>query len=93
MLTAIQSSSGPGKSSLVEFVEEDDRMIFGVNTEPGSITTGTLKPLADLVNITVMNTFPSFQDLYQYLDNLDILHPEHLRPSWDSYFMVGIITF
>jgi len=89
MFIAIRIRSG--NLSLIDFVEEDDRMNFGVNNEPRSSKTG-LKLLADLVNITVMNTFRTIQDLHKYIDNLDISHPEHLRPSWDSYFMVSLLT-
>lgn len=79
--------------SLVDFIGEDDRINFGDNNELHLSKTGPLKLLAGLVDITIMNAFPTIQDLHKYLDNLDIVHTEHLRPSWDSYFMVGLLTF
>ena len=44
--------------------------------------------MADLVNFRVNNSFPNLECLHQHLDTLDLLHPEHLRPNWDTYFMV-----
>ncbi|KDR85469.1 hypothetical protein GALMADRAFT_234357 [Galerina marginata CBS 339.88] len=72
--------------SLNDFVEEDDRIVFGSHPSPAS-KDGSLQALADLVNIQVVNSFTTLQDLHTHLDRLNLLHPEHLRPSWDAYFM------
>jgi len=58
-----------------------------------STDPGCLYRIADLVNINVINSFPNLQQLHAYLDILDLLNSEHLRPSWDSYFMVSLATF
>ncbi|KAF8807844.1 hypothetical protein BYT27DRAFT_7100059 [Phlegmacium glaucopus] len=73
--------------SLENFVQEDDRTVFGSLLSPNSSKASCLQNLADLVNIHVNNSFPNLEDLYRHLDTLDLLHPEHLRPSWDTYFM------
>ncbi|KAI9503922.1 Deoxycytidine monophosphate (dCMP) deaminase [Coemansia spiralis] len=39
-------------------------------------------------NVTIVNAFPSIDRLYDYLDGLDLLNGERIRPSWDTYFML-----
>ena len=78
---------------MVDFLEEDDRTVFGTcDRNLQSTETGCLYHMADLVNINVINSFPTLQQLHAYLDRLDLLDSEHLRPSWDSYFMVSPVT-
>jgi len=72
---------------LKDFVQEDDRTVFGSLLLPDPSKANCLQNLADLVNIHVNNSFPNLEGFYRYLDALDLLHPEHLRPSWDTYFM------
>jgi dCMP deaminase len=75
---------------MVDFLEEDDHTVFGTyGRDLQSTESGCLRDMGDLVNINVINTFPTLQQLHAYLDRLDLLDPEHLRPSWDSYFMVS----
>ena len=40
-----------------------------------------------MVNLRIVNSFPTVPDLYDYLDELDLTNPERLRPGWDTYFM------
>lgn len=76
--------------SLTEFLEEDDRTVFGAyNTDPHSKEMECLHRVEDLISINVTNSFRTLQQLHAYLDRLDLLDSEHLRPSWDSYFMVS----
>lgn len=72
---------------LHEFIQEDDELVFGFQRSPTS-RESSLQNIADLVNIQIVNSFSSLQGLHSYLDSIDLLHPEHLRPSWDAYFMV-----
>jgi len=74
--------------SLEDFVQEDDRIVFGSLLSPDLSKANCLQNLADLVTIHVNNSFLNLEALHRYLDTLDLLHPEHLRPSWDTYFMV-----
>ncbi|KIM47742.1 hypothetical protein M413DRAFT_417056 [Hebeloma cylindrosporum] len=69
--------------SLHDFVNDDDRIVF--RGEP--TRSSSLQSLSDLVNIQVGNSFTTLQGLHAHLDDVDLLHPEHLRPSWDAYFM------
>ncbi|KAJ4418436.1 Deoxycytidine monophosphate (dCMP) deaminase [Neurospora sp. IMI 360204] len=48
--------------------------------------TGRL-PLMSRATVRLLNTSPSLAHLYATLGNLDLLNPDRLRPSWDSYFM------
>lgn len=66
-------------------MNDDDRIVF--TGEP--TRSSSLRALSDLVNIQVVNAFTTLQALHAHLDGVDLLHPEHLRPSWDAYFMVG----
>jgi len=73
---------------MADFLEEDDRTVFGTCVRDSQSTeVGCLHHMADLVNINIINSFPTLQQLHAYLDRLDLLDSEHLRPSWDSYFM------
>ena len=74
--------------SLEDFVQEDDRTVFGSLLLPDLSKSKCLRNLADLVNFHVNNSFPSLECLHRHLDVLDLLHPEHLRPNWETYFMV-----
>ncbi|KAF8167618.1 cytidine deaminase-like protein [Crassisporium funariophilum] len=75
-------------TSLEDFAQEDDRIVFGSQPSSESISKATsLQSLTELANVQIINTFPSLQGLYTHLDHVDLLHPEHLRPSWDAYFM------
>ena len=67
---------------------DDDRTVFGAWNSAHSQETSLLN-LTDLINIQINNSFPTLKDLYIHLEKFDFLHPEHLRPSWDAYFMVG----
>ncbi|KAF8913132.1 cytidine deaminase-like protein [Gymnopilus junonius] len=83
LLERFQRSKSYADVPLQDFVEEDDRIVFG---SPSS-RANSLQNLAEFVNIQVVNSFSSLQLLHSYLDDLNLLHPEHLRPSWDAYFM------
>ncbi|KAF4622966.1 hypothetical protein D9613_002238 [Agrocybe pediades] len=72
--------------SLEDFIEDDDRTVFG-RARSSSSTSSSLQNIDDLVNVRVVNTFSSLQGLHLYLDGIDLLDPEHVRPSWDAYFM------
>ena len=76
--------------SLEDFIQEDDRTVFGSPLSPDSDLSKVdcLQNLADFVNIHVSNSFPNLEGLHRHLDTLDLLHPEHLRPNWEDYFMV-----
>ncbi|KAJ1737811.1 Deoxycytidine monophosphate (dCMP) deaminase [Coemansia sp. Benny D160-2] len=39
-------------------------------------------------HVSIANVFPSIDALHEYLDELDLLNPERIRPSWDTYFML-----
>ena len=74
---------------LEEFVEEDDRISYGPNSD--SITSAYLFASYHLCHVNVINSFPSLLQLHVHLDFINLLNPDRLRPSWDSYFMVRIL--
>ncbi|KAF9654188.1 hypothetical protein BDM02DRAFT_3152629 [Thelephora ganbajun] len=44
--------------------------------------------LADkLVHLRIDNSFQSIPEFHAYLDSLDLLNVDRLRPHWDTYFM------
>ncbi|KAK3325833.1 cytidine deaminase-like protein [Apodospora peruviana] len=51
-----------------------------------STKTGLL-PLISRATVRLLNTSDSLAHLYATLGTLDLLNPDRLRPSWDSYFM------
>ena len=75
-------------ASLEDFVREDDRIVFGETSSDSSTTTSSLHDLRDLVDIQIINSFQSLSDFESYLEEINLLDVEHLRPGWDAYFMV-----
>ncbi|KAJ2892002.1 Deoxycytidine monophosphate (dCMP) deaminase, partial [Coemansia aciculifera] len=43
-----------------------------------------LKRVLSSANLTIANTFSTLADLHAYLDHLDLLNTERIRPSWDT---------
>ncbi|KXX79315.1 Deoxycytidylate deaminase [Madurella mycetomatis] len=46
-----------------------------------------LNPLMSRATVRLLNTSSDLAHLYANLGKLDLLNPDRLRPSWDSYFM------
>jgi dCMP deaminase len=46
-----------------------------------------IHPLISRASVRLLNTSSSLAHLYATLGTLDLLNPDRLRPSWDSYFM------
>ncbi|OCH94750.1 hypothetical protein OBBRIDRAFT_810330 [Obba rivulosa] len=63
------------------------RPFFVVISVDAPIMTRYHRSLADLISLRVVNSFDSVPPLHAYLDDLDVLNPERLRPGWDTYFM------
>ncbi|KAH6916993.1 cytidine deaminase-like protein, partial [Coprinopsis sp. MPI-PUGE-AT-0042] len=72
------------RRSLEAFIREDDRLVFGSSR---SRRKSSLNDLRDSINIHVLNSFKTVGEFNLYLEALDLLNSEHLRPSWDAYFM------
>lgn len=56
-----------------------------------TVSTGRLAPLHEILktfrHVSIVNDYETHEGLRLYLDALDLLSEERLRPSWDSYFM------
>lgn len=88
--------SGSDQKSLEEFIHEHDLYFYGPqaldvslhkNPVVGTQDLPSLRSLDQMVNLRIVNSFPTVADLYDYLDDLDLTNPERLRPGWDTYFM------
>lgn len=53
----------------------------------------SLQSLKDLITLNVVNSFSSVSAFYNHLSELNLTHRDHLRPNWDTYFMVSILAF
>ncbi|EMD41966.1 hypothetical protein CERSUDRAFT_120846 [Gelatoporia subvermispora B] len=75
--------------SLEEFVQDHDYRIYGPSrtVTPEASSSSSLQSLVDLISLRVVNAFDALSSLHAYLDELDLLNPERLRPGWDTYFM------
>ncbi|KAJ3757908.1 cytidine deaminase-like protein [Lentinula raphanica] len=78
LLDRFRRSNSP--VSFQNFAAEDDERRFGR-------TNYSLNEMADLVNLRVVNDFPSKSEFHVHIESLDLLNPLHLRPEWDMYFM------
>ncbi|KAJ2008692.1 hypothetical protein H4R26_000011 [Coemansia thaxteri] len=47
-----------------------------------------LKRVLSSANVSIANTFTTLANLHAHLDKIDLLNPERIRPSWDTYFML-----
>lgn len=92
MLMPVRLSSN---LSLDSFIESHDALLSGPSL-PTSLPPSTLahhpqtdfKRVLNTANISICNNFPTVPALYAYLDELNLLDEERLRPGWDTYFMV-----
>lgn len=41
-----------------------------------------------LASVTICNNFENVDGLWRYLDSVNLMDEERLRPGWDTYFMV-----
>ncbi|KAK4033232.1 cytidine deaminase-like protein [Parachaetomium inaequale] len=80
-LLSSTTTTGPKETpeTLETFVALSDAHLYNP-------TTGT-HPLLARATVRLLNTSPSLAHLYATLGKLDLLNPDRLRPSWDSYFM------
>lgn len=77
-------------NSLEDFVRADDEYVFGQGTRDSK---QSLKGMCDLVHIKIINDFRTISALHSHLNDLNILDPSHLRPDWDTYFMVCALCY
>ncbi|CAG8559698.1 7452_t:CDS:2 [Ambispora gerdemannii] len=43
--------------------------------------------MMQMANLNVINSYNSLFSLYEYLQKINVINEERLRPSWDTYFM------
>lgn len=71
-----------------EFVQEDDHLVFGLETPSGPHGFSHLRSVETVIRKHIVNSFQSVEALHAHIDSIDLLDPRHLRPVWDDYFMV-----
>jgi dCMP deaminase len=49
-----------------------------------------LHSLQKYATLRLVNNFDTVTALHSHLDEINLLDADRLRPSWDSYFMVGL---
>ncbi|KAI0688667.1 cytidine deaminase-like protein [Cytidiella melzeri] len=74
-------------STLERFVQEHDAHFYGARFGRTPDGVSCLRNLRALVDVHVNNGFDTKEDLYEHLEDLDIINGERLRPGWDTYFM------
>ncbi|GAA98589.1 uncharacterized protein L969DRAFT_95179 [Mixia osmundae IAM 14324] len=52
-----------------------------------ALAKSALAPLLRIAHLTLQTHWPTLDELYRYLDSMDLLDGERLRPGWDTYFM------
>ncbi|KAG8847459.1 Deoxycytidine monophosphate (dCMP) deaminase [Tulasnella sp. 330] len=80
-------SAAGDQINLEDFVTQSDIEVYGnagADTDVAGSLHNTLKSIG---HASVLNPYNTRDDLYRYLDSLDLRNEERLRPSWDSYFM------
>lgn len=84
--------------SLDAFIIANDADVYGrrrdATRRDDMIENGQVEYLSPLhvlqkyVTLHVVNNFDTVTALHSYLDEINLLDADRLRPSWDSYFMV-----
>lgn len=80
--------------TLKRFIEVHDTLHHGPAVASSS-SLAKIHPQTDfarvmcLAGIKVINNHSTIEALWAYLDGLDLLDEERLRPGWDLYFMVS----
>lgn len=77
----------PKSMTLEEFITDDDRVCYGADSD--HVTSAYLFASHHLCHVNVLNAFPTIDALHEYLDAVNLLNVDRLRPGWDSYFMAG----
>ncbi|OCF72058.1 dCMP deaminase [Kwoniella mangroviensis CBS 8886] len=88
----IKASETGSSLSLEEFIQHHDTLLNGsLPSIPSSSLSRhpqtDFKRSLSLAQISICNNFPAIQDLEAYLDRLNLVDEERLRPGWDTYFM------
>ncbi|WWD01613.1 hypothetical protein V866_008558 [Kwoniella sp. B9012] len=88
----IRASANGSLLSLEEFIQSHDTLLNGsLPSIPSSSLSQhpqtDFKRSLSLAQISICNNFPRVQDLEGYLDKLNLVDEERLRPGWDTYFM------
>ena len=84
--------------SLDEFVDQHDLLLNGSPSPSLPSSSLARHPQTDfrrvmnLATVSICNNFPSLLSLHAYLDELNLLDEERLRPGWDTYFMVSLTS-
>jgi dCMP deaminase len=78
--------------TLENFVREDDCAVYGASAglpdRQKANHSSLLHLTRDVVHLRIINSFESTSSLNAYLESLDLLNMDRLRPTWDTYFMV-----
>ncbi|KAJ3534734.1 hypothetical protein NM688_g7088 [Phlebia brevispora] len=87
---------GQKEKSLEDFIREHDVFFYGpqslqVSSRENPIASPqdipVLRSLNPMVNVRIINSFETIPELYEHLEELDLINPDRLRPGWDTYFM------
>jgi hypothetical protein len=89
--------------SLAAFIIANDADVYGRRsgsqiqkdiTENGQVEhLSPLHSLQKYVTLHLVNNFDTVAALHSHLDEINLLDSDRLRPSWDSYFMVGLACY
>ena len=79
---------------LETFIIQDDLIAFGTPAGLIPLEKGhpihhktPLKTMMLHADLTLHNPYTTYDQLLQAIQHLDLLNPDRLRPSWDTYFM------
>ncbi|KAK2461544.1 hypothetical protein APHAL10511_006007 [Amanita phalloides] len=75
-------------ATLEDFVREDDRIVFGGKGYDRPRLASSLHELRDLIGLQITNSFQTLSSFESYLEDINMLDSEHIRPGWDAYFMI-----
>lgn len=76
--------------TLESFVALSDAEFYGLSASTdstGAVATLGNRAVFHRATVHVLNKQSSLAQFHEHLEELDVLNPDRIRPSWDAYFM------
>lgn len=99
LTSSLRAGEEGGNITLEDFIDAHDSLLHGLPSAQihalPALAQGQFmsdfRRILTLAHVHVDNNFTDVSALNWYLDRLDLLDEERLRPGWDTYFMVRLI--
>lgn len=74
-------------ASLETFVQMSDAEFYGSASNAGHMSYTGNGTVYHKASLRIINDQSNLEKFYTHLEDLDLVNPDRVRPSWDAYFM------